>query len=121
LLHSYPLVFVGCRDGFLSLFRVPKEKQTDGYLNKITYFLLTLVTITAINLKDLSFVLSFGGATLGNALIYVLPALMYRKVVKDLGDKATPQQKNEVIFSSFSALLGIGMGVIGATMALKSL
>lgn len=99
--------------------RVPKEKQTDANLNKITVFLLTLVTAAALSLNDVSFVMSFGGATLGNALIYVLPALMFRKYVKDLGDKASPALKNEVIFATFSALLGVGMGAIGASMALK--
>lgn len=120
LIFTYPLVFVGCRDGFLSLFRVPSEKQTDGFLNNITFFLLVLVTFAALNLTDLSFVMSFGGATLGNALIYVLPAVMFRKVVKDMGDDASPALKREVYFATFSALLGIGMGVIGTTMALKS-
>ena len=119
LIFTYPLVFTGCRDGFLSLMRVPKEKQTNEFLNKITLFLLTLVTFTAINLTDVSFVMSFGGATLGNALIYVLPAVMFRKVVKDMGDKASPALKSEVNFATFSGLLGIGMGIIGATMALK--
>lgn len=117
--YSYPLVFVGCRDGFISLFKVPEEKQTDSYLNYLTYFLLTLVTIAAMNLKDLSFVMAFGGATLGNALIYIFPALMFRKVVKDMGDQASPALKKEVFFATFSAILGLGMGVIGTTMALK--
>lgn len=121
LIFTYPLVFTGLRDGFLSLFRVPAEKQTNDYLNKITVVLLTLVTITAMNLQDLSFVLSFGGATLGNALIYLLPALMFRKVVKDMGDSASPALKKEVIFASFSATLGVAMGAIGATMAVKGL
>lgn len=121
LIFTYPLVFTGCRDGFLSLMKVPQEKQTNSYLNKLTAVLLTLVTIAAMNLQDLSFVMSFGGATLGNALIYILPALMFRKVVKDMGDDASPALKTEVHFATFSALLGIGMGIIGSTMALKSL
>lgn len=121
LIFTYPLVFVGCRDGFLSLFRVPKEKQTDAFLNKLTLFLLSLVTVAAMNLKDLSFVLSFGGATLGNALIYILPALMFKKAVKDMGEGASPALKNEVYFTLFSAALGVGMGIVGSTMAIKGL
>ena len=88
-------------------------------MNNITFFLLGWVTFAALNLTDLSFVMSFGGATLGNALIYVLPAIMFRKVVKDMGDEASPALKREVYFATFSALLGIGMGAIGTTMALK--
>ena len=73
------------------------------------------------NLKDLSFILAFGGATLGNALIYILPALMFKKVVKDMGESAPSSLKNEAHFVSFSALLGIGMGGIGSIMAVKAL
>ena len=121
LIFTYPLVFVGCRDGFLSLLKVPKEKQTDFYLNKLTITLLAVITTAAIFMKDLSFVMSFGGATLGNALIYVFPALMFKGVVKSMGDNATAAMKNEARFVTFSLLLGVGVGLIGATMAVKSL
>ena len=73
------------------------------------------------NLKDLSFLMSFGGATLGNALIYVLPAFMFKKVVKDMGESAPSSLKNEAYFASFSALLGIVMGSIGSIMSVKAL
>lgn len=119
LIFTYPLVFVGCRDGFLSLLKVPQEKQTDSMLNTLTVTLLVLVTIAACTLKDLSFVMSFGGATLGNALIYIFPALMFQKLVKDMGTDAPAALKNEIYFSTFSMLLGIGMSIIGTTMALK--
>lgn len=117
-IFRYPLVFVGCRDGFLDLISLSKEKRTNAILNKITLFLLSFITIAALILKDLSFVLSFGGATLGNALIYVFPALMFLKCVKDLGADAS---NAEVLFTKFSASLGVIMGVIGANMALKKL
>lgn len=119
LIFTYPLVFVGCRDGILSLVKVPKEKQTDSLLNRLTIGLLTLITVAAINLKDLSFVMSFGGATLGNALIYIFPALMFNSVVKKMGASAPSGLKNETYFATFSMLLGCAVGAIGATMALK--
>ena len=120
LIFTYPLVFVGCRDGFLSLLKVPKEKQTDAYLNKLTIGLLTIITIAAFNLKDLSFLMAFGGATLGNGLIYVFPAMMFNSVVKKMGDSAPAALKNETYFATFSMVLGLTVGVIGATMAIKS-
>lgn len=121
LVFSYPLVFSGCRDGVLDLANVPAEKRTNGLLNKVTVGILAAVTGLALVLDDLSFVLSFGGATLGNALIYVYPALMFRKAVKNMGDKATKGLKREVNFALSSAGLGVGMGILGAKMALKSL
>jgi len=48
-------------------------------------------------MKDLSFVLSFGGATLGNALIYIFPDLIFRKAVRQMGDKAIAELKVESV------------------------
>ena len=97
------------------------EKRTNGLLNKVTVGILSVITTLALLLKDVSFVLSFGGATLGNALIYVYPALMFKDAVKNMGDKATKGLKREVKFALASAGLGIAMGGIGAKMALKAL
>ena len=116
--HRYPLAFVGCRDGLLEMMKVPKEERTDAKLNNMTLIILGVVTAVALKVKDLSFIMSFGGATLGNALIYVYPALMFRSAVKNLGDEATKAQKMEVYLSLAFAVLGIGMGCIGAKMAL---
>lgn len=118
LVFSYPLAFTGCRDGIMDLTQVPMKRRTPAFLNMVTFTLLGVITFLACSLSDVSFVLAFGGATLGNALTYVYPALMYRAVVK--------QQKRKgedfgVTVSMISAVLGIIMGVVGASMALKSL
>eukprot|EP00804_Cyclotella_cryptica_P021984 CCRYP_000912-RD/>CCRYP_000912-RD protein AED:0.42 eAED:0.42 QI:257/0.66/0.75/1/0.66/0.75/4/85/473 len=121
LVFTYPLAFVGCRDGILEMLQVPKEERTDAKLNNLTYAILGVVTAVALKITDLSFIMSFGGATLGNALIYVYPAIMFRSAVKNMGDKATTAQKLEVILAMAFAALGIGMGTIGAKMALGKL
>jgi amino acid permease len=121
LVFSYPLAFAGFRDGVLDLAKVPVEKRSNGLLNKVTVVCLSLITGLALAVKDVSFVLSFGGATLGNALIYVYPALMFRGAVKKMGDKASPGLKKEVKLAMANACLGVGMGLVGAKMALKSL
>ena len=100
------------------MMKVPKEERTDAKLNNMTLIILGVVTAVALKVKDLSFIMSFGGATLGNALIYVYPALMFRSAVKNLGDEATKAQKMEVYLSLAFAVLGTGMGCIGAKMAL---
>jgi hypothetical protein len=121
LLYSYPLAFVGCRDGILEMLQVPKEERTDAKLNTLTYAILGFVTVAALTISDLSFIMSFGGATLGNALIYVYPAIMFRSAVKNMGDDATTAQKLETYLAMAFAALGIGMGGIGAKMALGKL
>jgi len=118
LVFSYPLAFTGCRDGFLDLAKVPVEKRSSGTLNVVTIALLGVITFFACSLTDVSFVLAFGGATLGNALTYVYPALMYRAVVAQQGRKG---ENFGVNVSLASAVLGIAMGAVGATMALRSI
>ena len=115
LVFSYPLAFQGCRDGILDLLNFsPKQRADDNVVNLTTLVLLSVVTFLAIVLKDVSLVLSLGGATLGNALTYVYPAIMYYSVVKKQKRKETAN----VALSVVSAVLGIFMGAVGAKMAL---
>eukprot|EP00588_Corethron_pennatum_P012437 CAMPEP_0194275196 /NCGR_PEP_ID=MMETSP0169-20130528/8099_1 /TAXON_ID=218684 /ORGANISM="Corethron pennatum, Strain L29A3" /LENGTH=481 /DNA_ID=CAMNT_0039018605 /DNA_START=69 /DNA_END=1514 /DNA_ORIENTATION=- len=121
IVFSYPLTFVGIRDGLLDLASVPEEKRTNPLLDKLSVIILAAVTGLALKVKDLSFVLSFGGATLGNAIIFVYPVCMFVKAVRDLGDKASASLKKEVPLAISIAATGIGLGIIGTKMALKSL
>ena len=117
----YPLAFVGCRDGWLDLLQIPESKRTAGTLNKATIAILSVVTFLASKIKELAFIMSFAGATLGNCLIYVYPALMFRKAVKNMGDDAPKGLKREVPFAMFSATLGVVLGALGTKMALAML
>ena len=117
IVFGYPLVFAGARDGWLDMLQVPAEKRTNAVLNKTTLAVLAGVTLVASRLRELAFLMAFAGATLGNALIYVYPSLMFRAAVKNMGEKATAGLKREVPVAMFSALLGVGMGTIGAKMA----
>lgn len=100
---------------------VPMEKRSESLVNRVTLLTLGFITGSALVIKDLSFVMSFGGATLGNALIYVFPALMFKQMINSKGDQATPGQKAEVVFAMMSCLLGLFMGGMGAYMSVKSL
>lgn len=118
LLFSYPLAFTACREGFLDLAKVPMERRSAGIMNFVTISLLAGITYLATSLTDVSFVLAFGGAMLGNALTYVFPAMMYSAIVKK---KKLKGKDVGVFVAMISALLGIAMGSIGAGMAIKSL
>lgn len=121
IVFSYPLAFAGLRDGLLDLANIGKEKRTNGLLNKVTVGILSIITGLALKVKDLSFVLSFGGAVLGNALIYIFPSLMIRGAVKNMGDKASDGLKTEAKVSILTILLGLTFGLIGGTQAIKSI
>jgi len=119
IVFSYPLVFSGLRDGVLDLANIEPDKRSNSLLNKVTLGLLAVITGLALKVKDLTFVLSFGGATLGNALIYIYPALMFRAAVSKM-DKPSDGMKNEVKGAMGTAVVGVIMGIIGSVMAIKS-
>lgn len=117
LVFSYPLAFVGARDGVMDLFKIKDSNKTQ---NVLTVGLLAAITGAALVIPDVSFVMAIAGATLGNALIYIFPALMYRGAVKKMANP-TKGQKREVKFALGSAAAGIVMGMIGTKMAIGSL
>ena len=107
LVFSYPLAFQGCRDGVLDLLNISPQERNNATLNVTTVGILTLLTVLAATLTDVSFVLSFGGATLGNLLTYIYPAMMYYKVVSQ---KKLPNEGFGVFLGIVSAGLGVLMG-----------
>ena len=120
LLFAYPLTYVGARDGILDCFCVEPSKRTSKLLTVFCGAFLTVVTSLALVIPDVSFVLAFAGATLGNALIYVYPALMFRGAVRKKKSGSSKSQQREVKVALASAILGVIMGAMGATKAVQS-
>ena len=114
----YPLAFTGCRDGCMDILKIPMEKRSASVQNMLTIALLSLFTFGAIVLKNVSLVMALGGATLGNLLTYVYPAMMYRAIVQK---QRRFEENGAVTISMLAACLGIVMGVIGTKMALENI
>jgi len=110
---SYPLLFVGTRDGLLDLFKI--KGPSNRLLNQITLGTLAVVTATASKLTDLGLVASVGGATFGTALVFIYPCLMFLKNQTKIGEKTN----KETLLAKMIATLGVVMGAIGTGMALK--
>jgi amino acid permease len=121
LVFSYPLLFVGTRDGLFDLINVPEEKRTDSLQNKVSVGLVALLTGLAIQVNNLTFVASMSGALLGTALIFIFPTLMFRAAVAKLGDKASKTQRFESKLSGLIASVGVVVGGIGTKLALNTL
>ena len=119
LIFSYPLLFVGTRDGTLDLLKVPEDKRTSSLLNNTTFALLGAISALAWKLTDLSFVSSISGAVFGTALIFVYPSLMFRAAIKNLGDQANQAQKRKGTLAMVVNLVGIVIAVIGTKMSLQ--
>jgi len=118
LVFSYPLLFVGTRDGVFDVLKVPEKDRTNSLQNQVSVGLLAIITAMALKLTDLTFVSSISGAVFGTALIFIFPTLMFRAAVRNLGDKATRGQKREATFAQVINVLGCVIGVIGTKMAL---
>jgi amino acid permease len=116
LIFSYPLLFVGTRDGVLDLARVSESKRTNGLLNKVTVGILGLISLLATKITDLTFVVSISGAVLGSSLIFIFPTLMFRAAVRK-----DPSKKWEKRLCSVIASMGVAIGMVGTNMALQSL
>jgi amino acid permease len=114
LIFSYPLAFVGVRDGLLDLIRVERKKRTTKLMDTLTIGLLALVTGLAFVVKDLGKVLALAGSTWGNMLVYLFPTYMFIRVAK-----TKPELRGEVPQATITAVLGLCLGVIGTVRAIK--
>jgi len=119
LIFTYPIIFMGFRDGMLDVLMIPRDMQTTQTLNVLTVILLVIITIMAMVLEDLGLVTAVGGGTLGTVVVFIVPTLMFNSTVKRLGNRATVHQKREVYLASVLMWVGIAIGVVGVYIALQ--
>ena len=114
VIFAYPLLFSGGRDGFWAL--MDQQNPTTLSRNTTTIFLLATVTFLAIWLPDLTFVLSFSGATLSSAIIYIFPPLMFQALVLNCTCMHTFRTNAEVKESRAMLWIGAFLGIFGAVV-----
>ncbi|CAN0100739.1 unnamed protein product [Hapterophycus canaliculatus] len=119
LVFSYPLCFVGLRDGIREM-RGAKPGETKNR-TRWTVGLLAGVTAASLKLTDLGFVNSFGGALIGSGIVYVFPALMFLKpLMRKLKDKAAAAgggERREMSLNAGIVAAGVAMGVLGCAVS----
>jgi amino acid permease len=138
LIFSYPLAFVGVRDGICNLFHIQQQtntSETNRRTNQIvTVTILSIITLVAALMKDIRVILSLGGATFGNLLAYVFPAFMVVGLAHQKRMEATKQQRsskhiimdsfptpNQERFAVLTAVVGVMMGILGTIKAIQSI
>ena len=119
VLFTYPITFIGFRDGVLDVLELPPSQQTSNNLNVITIFLLTVITILAGIFHDLGLISAVGGGTLATAIVFVFPALMFRAAIENQHQPPTPAQLREVKFAMGLMVMGIFMGCVGVWVELQ--
>ena len=118
-LTTYPLAFIGLRDGILDSLEVPIAKQTNRNLEVLTIVLLSIITIIALCITDLGLINTVGGGIFATAIVFVFPAFMYQKAVRDLGEEASPGQRREVVLCFVLMVLGVFLGLSGVWNAFE--
>jgi len=103
------------RDGVLDMFKI--KSRSDFVLDTLTVVLLTAVTILAFFVRNIRDVLALGGATWGNAVIFLFPTFMFCS----LADTTMPSLKKEKPIAVATGLTGLCMGIIGTIRAVKAM
>merc|ERR1711924_407818 len=70
---TYPLLFKGVREGYFDIAKVSPANQ-EKQRTPATVAMVALTVLAGIKITDLGFVVAFGGAILGSAIIYVIPS-----------------------------------------------
>ena len=109
ILFTYPLPFVGLRDGCLDLLQVSNRDKAHAVT---TLALLGIITAGALSVQDLALVLSVGGGTFSTAVSAVFPVLMYLAMESD--QKSVAEQ----FVAAVGMVLSIGIGITGVNLAL---
>lgn len=85
MLCTYPLLFIGTRDGVMEMFAAQAAKE-EGALRQqrrvVTVGLVALLTVLALTIKDIGVIVAVPGALTGSALVYIFPALMFLGATK---------------------------------------
>uniref|UniRef100_A0A7R9VTN1 Amino acid transporter transmembrane domain-containing protein n=1 Tax=Pseudictyota dubia TaxID=2749911 RepID=A0A7R9VTN1_9STRA len=119
LIGSYPIFFRGIKSAFLDLFYKDKE-ITDRFSKTLTKLLLGSLAGLALVLKNAGFTVSFVGAVMGSAIIYVFPPYMYLKStsrrIRSGALRLSKRVRAERMASRVIIGLGALMGVVGGSV-----
>ena len=120
LAFTYPLPFIGVRDGLLDLLMVPTERRTSNNLNVLTFILLTFFGGLAMQFTDVGMVNAVGGGALGTAVVFIFPSLMFHRVLRELEMSSSQALRKEATFAIVLMWMGIVMGGIGVYVGVQA-
>ena len=81
ILFGFPLTFCGVRDSVLSVSSHFKINYLTTRRTLVVVMMLSIVTFVASAVEDISLVVGVTGATMGAAIVYILPPIMYSRAI----------------------------------------
>ncbi len=120
LLTGYPFTFTAMRDGVFDLAKA-NDTARAKWTRPLNVALISVVTVLAILLKDVGFVVSLSGALFGTLLMFMVPSYMnIQNIKKRVGAALTKNNKMEIAFNYFTLVLGSAMGALGVAISVLS-
>jgi amino acid permease len=117
MVATFPLPFVGLRDGVLDAMQVPAADRTGVQSALLSMGLLAAITATAASVEDLSLVLSVGGGTISTAVASVLPTIMFQAAVAKYD--VDNQYQLDAKLAGCLMWVSVAVGATGVTLALQ--
>ena len=90
------------------------EKVSKEEKRKVTRGLVSLITGLALVLEDAGVVVSFNGAVMGSAIIYIFPALIFLKSTKIKMESGAVESTRKLKVERFVNRFLVGFGVVSA-------
>jgi sodium-coupled neutral amino acid transporter 11 len=110
IMFGFPLIMTGARESFMGVASSFGWDTVRQYHLAIVTTLLTVVTAIACTVQDVSLVVGLTGAALGSFIVYICPAFIYTKAVRQVHGKGSPQDR----FAQWHlALVPFGMFIAG--------
>jgi len=127
IIFSYPLNFVGLRDGVLNMLGMSDQASKSSVHIISSLILLCAMNGLALFLKNLGLVVSVGGAALGSSLVYIFPALMFIQATRQKeaalaakGESLPAARRNEMYANYGLVGLGVSLAIVGVKMSLAA-
>ncbi|GKZ00728.1 hypothetical protein MPSEU_001024700 [Mayamaea pseudoterrestris] len=139
MIGGFPFVFQGCLSSAMDLAKSKQSQainhietavkqapraaaQGDKLRKRMIMALMSIITATALIVKDAGFVVSFNGALMGTAIIYIFPALLFLKLTSSEPFKSGSNRRSKWLriergFSKFLVSFGGVSAIVGALTA----
>lgn len=126
-LTTFPIVFIGFRDGVLDIFQISAERQTSNFINVLTLILLSMITLVACFATDLGVINAITGGIIATANVFVFPSLMFYYATKNAENRLETKSDTkrwmsyqmEAYISFFLMAIGVTLGIVGTYISLQ--
>lgn len=115
ILFGYPMIITGTREGLIrcsSSFGYPQLGHDKNHATLVGT-ILTVVTLVSCLVPEVSLVVGVTGATLGSAIVYLCPPLIYVRAVRLVAGPESPEYRTALWKSLPFLPLGVAIATLG--------